>query len=179
MCVPAVSAPRPTQFVMRLCTVVAVVLAALATPAAAPALAADDLAPRVDFERPGLDGVPVRLSAFRGQWVVVNFWATWCGPCIREIPLLDALHRERDDVTVIGVNFEEIDHQDLEQFVDRMSISYPVVEVGAEPLVPFEPLKGLPSTFLVSPDGVPVAAKVGEVDREWFENHLPPRGADD
>ncbi|MCZ7598914.1 MAG: TlpA family protein disulfide reductase [Gammaproteobacteria bacterium] len=138
---------------------------------------ADGAVQRVDFERPGLDGAPVRLSAFRGQWVVVNFWATWCGPCIREIPLLDALHRERDDVTVIGVNFEEIERRDLEEFVDRMSISYPVVEVGAEPLVPFEPLKGLPSTFLVSPDGIAVAAKVGEVDREWFEHHLPAVGA--
>lgn len=162
---------------IRLGAVLAVLLAAFATPVAAALPAADGAVQRVDFERPGLDGAPVRLSAFRGQWVVVNFWATWCGPCIREIPLLDALHRERDDVTVIGVNFEEIERRDLEEFVDRMSISYPVVEVGAEPLVPFEPLKGLPSTFLVSPDGIAVAAKVGEVDREWFEHHLPAVGA--
>ncbi len=134
------------------------------------AVIADSDAP-IDFTRAGLDGEPVSLSDFRGRWVVVNFWATWCGPCIREIPVLDALHRARDDVVVVGVNFETIALDQLREFSRDIGISYPVVQVGQEPLLPFEPLKGLPSTFVVSPDANLAAVRVGEVDRAWLERH--------
>jgi thiol-disulfide isomerase/thioredoxin len=127
---------------------------------------------RVDFERFDIDGRPWKLSQQRGQWVVVNFWATWCGPCLREIPMLKALHLERQDVTVVGVNFEEIETDALARFMTQMEVNYPVVLAGDEPLLPFEPLKGLPATFIVSPDGFLLESKLGEVDREWIEQRL-------
>ena len=124
----------------------------------------------LDFVRPGLDGQPVRLSDYRGQWVVVNFWATWCGPCIKEIPELEHFHREHDQATVIGVNFETIDAASLQRFLNGFDITYPIVVVGHEPLLPFEPLKGLPSTFVVSPEGRFVTGHVGAVDCHWLND---------
>ena len=141
-------------------------LIALLHAAATASTAAD--AKTVDFTRPDLSGEPFRLSAHRGRWVVVNFWATWCPPCIRELPLLQALHDERDDVTVVGVNFEVIGHEPLKRFVDDLRITFPVVQAGSRPLLPFEPLKGLPSTFVVSPEGALWAAKAGEIDAAWL-----------
>ncbi len=147
-------------------TPVLVVVLALSVPAAA---AGDAIGRRVDFLRHDIDGRALQLSAFRGRWVVVNFWASWCIPCVREMPMLRELHRSRSDVVVVGVNFEQIGEQALRDFLAGLDIDYPVVRAGDAPLVPFEPLDGLPSTFLVSPAGRVAAAHLGEIDRAWIE----------
>lgn len=145
---------------------------------AALATASDDVRGLgVDFLRHDVHGRVLQLSAFRGRWVVVNFWATWCGPCVREMPMLRNLHRDRADVVVVGVNFEEISDGALHAFLQELDIDYPVVRAGAAPLVPFEPLKGLPSTFLVSPAGRIVAARLGEIDRAWIDAAIATAGS--
>ena len=128
----------------------------------------------VDFSLPDVTGQVHRLSDHRGKWVVVNFWATWCGPCMAEIPELVRFHeRHKDhDAVVIGVNFEEIETPALAAFIARMRIGYPVVRAGGEPLLPFEPLKGLPSTFFVDPKGELAAGHTGPVTAEAIEDFL-------
>ena len=128
----------------------------------------------VDFSLPDVTGQVHRLSDHRGKWVVVNFWATWCGPCMAEIPELVRFHeRHKDhDAVVIGVNFEEIETPALAAFIARMRIGYPVVRAGGEPLLPFEPLKGLPSTFFVNPRGELAAGHTGPVTAEAIEDFL-------
>ena len=141
--------------------------------AVAPAAPAAD-APHVDFSLPDVTGQVHRLSDHRGKWVVVNFWATWCGPCMVEIPELMRFHeRHKDhDAIVIGVNFEEIETPALEAFIAEMGIDYLVVRAGDTPILPFEPLKGLPSTFFVDPHGELVASHVGPVTGAAIEDFL-------
>ena len=128
----------------------------------------------VDFSLPDVDGEVHRLSDHRGKWVVINFWATWCGPCMVEIPELMRFHERHkdDDAIVIGVNFEEIETPDLVRFIDEMGINYLVVRAGDTPILPFEPLKGLPSTFFVDPNGEYVASHVGPVTDAAIEDFL-------
>ena len=128
----------------------------------------------VDFSLPDADGQVHRLSDHRGKWVVINFWATWCGPCMVEIPELMQFHERHkdDDAIVIGVNFEEIETPDLVKFIDEMGINYLVVRAGDTPILPFEPLKGLPSTFFVDPHGEYVASHAGPVDAAAIDDFL-------
>lgn len=128
----------------------------------------------VDFSLPDVDGTLHRLSDHRGKWVVINFWATWCGPCMVEIPELIDFHERHkdDDAIVIGVNFEQIETPDLVKFIDEMGINYLVVRAGEAPILPFEPLKGLPSTFFVDPHGEYVASHAGPVDAAAIDDFL-------
>ena len=128
----------------------------------------------VDFSLPDAIGQEHRLSDHRGKWVVINFWATWCGPCMVEIPELMRFHERHkdDDAIVIGVNFEQIEIPDLVKFIDEMGINYLVVRAGDTPILPFEPLKGLPSTFFVDPQGDYVASHVGPVTGEAIDDFL-------
>lgn len=120
-----------------------------------------------------LQGKPIKLSDYRGKWVVVNYWATWCPPCLEEIPELINFHdrHNRSDAVVVGINMEHKDPKQLAQFIDDNLISYPVVPLKDNmPLLGNVP--GLPTTYLVDPSGKIAAVQVGEVTGDMLEKFM-------
>lgn len=127
--------------------------------------------PELDLKT--IEGKPLSLSALRGQWVVVNFWATWCPPCIKEMPELSELDAERDDVSVIGLAFEEIELDELKAFLKDHPVVYPIAVVDVyQPPADFDTPRGLPLTYLLSPEGKIVEKIMGPVTRAEIEKMI-------
>ncbi|MDZ3823811.1 MAG: TlpA disulfide reductase family protein [Pseudoxanthomonas sp.] len=137
-------------------------LAALAAPVVAqPAKSMIGTRPALAVDT--LDHGRFDLAEQRGRWLVVNYWATWCAPCIKEIPELSAL-ADRDDVEVLGLDFEEIEREDLLAFLQRHPARYPIAPVDVyDPPSAFPVPRGLPMTYVLDPAGVVAEAFVGPV----------------
>ncbi|MCU7960491.1 MAG: TlpA family protein disulfide reductase [gamma proteobacterium symbiont of Bathyaustriella thionipta] len=133
-----------------------------------------------EFSLPDMEGRIHNLSDYRGKWVLVNYWATWCPPCLEEIPELSGFHeRHKDkDAVVLGVNMEDISVDDLRQFSDSLLISYPVLR--SRPLARTElgAIPGMPTSYLISPDGEIVATQVGVLTGEALESFIEQYPAD-
>ncbi len=120
-----------------------------------------------------IDGSAYDLASQRGHWVVVNFWATWCPPCIKEMPELSALDVERDDVSVVGLAFEEIDPAELKAFLKEHPVAYPISLVDVyNPPADFSTPRGLPLTYLIAPDGTVADKVMGPVTRVELEKMI-------
>ena len=130
-------------------------------------------AEKVDFTLEDLDGNPVSLSDFRGKWVIVNYWATWCPPCLEEIPDLVGLYEDnRDTIVVLGVDYEEVNREYLQEFVESHMMSYPVMQMDPRPMTELGPVLGLPTTYIISPEGERMARQEGPVTREALEKYI-------
>lgn len=119
-------------------------------------------------------GVKQHLSNYKGKWVLVNYWATWCPPCLEEVPDLVNLHdhHKNKDLVVIGVVFDYANVKEVETYVDDMLISYPIVlgddavtrQIGVADV--------LPTTFIYNPKGELVKIKRGLITKSYIERFI-------
>lgn len=122
---------------------------------------------------PLIDGTDYDLATHRGSWVVVNFWATWCAPCVKEMPELSALHDAHDDVQVVGLTYESIEPETLQKALARRPVSYPIAIVDPYELPPgIAAPRGLPMTYLIDPQGNVKREFLGPVTRADIERAI-------
>ena len=118
----------------------------------------------IDFHYEDLEGKSYQLSQDKGKWILVNFWATWCPPCRKEIPDLSDFHLESEDAIVIGVNYEQgISDERLKKFAELYLVSYPITRMNEEIATALGEPRGLPTSILINPAGDVVKKFTGMV----------------
>ena len=130
--------------------------------------------PAPDFTLDALDGKAVTLSGYHGQAVLLNFWATWCGPCKVEMPWFVELQKEYgpQGLQIVGVAMDDASKEDIEKFVKEMGVNYPIL-VGKESVGDqYGGVNVLPTTFFIDRDGKIVAREFGLQSRSVFVDHI-------
>ncbi|MDZ7596277.1 MAG: TlpA disulfide reductase family protein [Thiobacillus sp.] len=131
-----------------------------------------------DFKVTDTNGKAHSLSGYKGKWVLVNYWATWCPPCLEEIPDLIALHEnKKNNLVVIGVAMDYRNAKQVTDFAEGLLVEYPIVLGTPEIISQIGPVQGLPTTYLFNPEGKMVAQQVGLITRASVENYISSKPA--
>ncbi|MBN8739836.1 MAG: hypothetical protein BGP24_23000 [Lysobacterales bacterium 69-70] len=144
----------------------------LAIAAALPAAAADPPA-RLELSIKTLDGKTFDLAEHKGRWVILNFWATWCSPCIKELPELSRFVAAHKNVRAIGLAYEDTEVAEIKAFLAKHPVSFPIAQVDTfDPPKSLETPRGLPTTYLVAPDGSIAKKFMGPIDETMLRDAM-------
>ena len=131
--------------------------------------------PTFDFTVQDLNGEQVRLSEYRGQVVLVNFWATWCAPCKEEMPILDAYYREHRDhgFVLLAVNVSDRP-EEAAAFAEAAGYAFPILyDPPGNVLIDID-ARGLPTSLLIDAEGRRLQTWVGPLTRDILEEEVTP-----
>ena len=137
------------------------------------------LAETVDFTLDDLQGEPVQLSSFRGRVVLVSFFATWCGPCLQELPAIDRLAAEEERLTVLAVSLDNTPKKLVPAFVNYLNFKSKVVLADRGMMTgntPFGPLPAIPVSFLVDARGRHVETFFGLTPTDYVRRRVDELG---
>ena len=125
-----------------------------------------------DFTLPDLEGNSLTLSDFKGRVIILNFWATWCPPCRREIPDFVELYEKYKDegLLIIGVNLDRGDSRSVKQFSKEYKINYPIVLGNVNVTQDYGGVRAIPTTFVIDRKGNIKEKYVGYQPRATFED---------
>jgi thiol-disulfide isomerase/thioredoxin len=130
-----------------------------------------DAAP--DFKLTGLDGKPVTLADSKGKVILLNFWATWCGPCRAEIPDLVELQKKyKDRLQILGLVVDDDDQDGIKAFVEKFGISYPVAAATDDIRIQYGGIPALPTSFVLDAEGRIVQKHEGLRDPVLYETEI-------
>lgn len=132
--------------------------------------------PAPNFKLTAYDGKVIELAKLKGKIVVVNFWATWCGPCRQEIPGFMDFHSQYKDkgVVVVGVSLDQGGWEVVKPYVERVKIDYPVV-VGDEGIAEaYEIPNAIPATYIVDKKGNIAKSHIGFMTKSQLESIIKP-----
>jgi thiol-disulfide isomerase/thioredoxin len=142
--------------------------------AAAPAAASDPIPALMQLQMPDLNGATHSLADFKGQPMVVNFWATWCAPCVKEMPELDALQKKYPHIRFVGIGVDTA--ANMQKFVEKVQVSYPLWVIGAGAIDTLRklgnPSGGLPFTLVFNADGGINRKILGEIQPDDLNQTL-------
>ena len=128
------------------------------------------------WELKDVDGKTVKLEDFKGKVVILDFWATWCGPCRMEIPGFIQLQKQYDKqgLAVIGVSLDEAEPQAVKAFMKKLGMNYSVVMGESQIAREYGGIEAIPTTFVIDRQGMIVAKHIGYADKEQFEKEIKP-----
>jgi thiol-disulfide isomerase/thioredoxin len=134
-------------------------------------LALAEPAATTNFILKDMSGNKHQLSNYKGKWVLVNYWATWCPPCLEEVPDLVNLYdqHKQKDLMVLGVVFDYKDVKEVNEYVDDMLMSYPIVLGDDSVTAQIGSAEVMPTTYIYNPQGALVKIKRGLITREYVE----------
>lgn len=128
-------------------------------------VAAAEPPPKPELSIRTLDGKTFNLADHKGNWVILNFWATWCSPCIKELPELSRFVSAHRNVRAIGLAYEDTEVDEIKAFLAKHPVSFPIAQVDTfDPPKSLEIPRGLPTTYLIAPDGSIAKTFMGPID---------------
>jgi thiol-disulfide isomerase/thioredoxin len=129
--------------------------------------------PAPGFKLTGLDGKPVTLADSRGKIILLNFWATWCGPCRAEIPdLVELQNKYKDRLQILGLVVDDDDQDAIKKFVAEFGINYPVALATGDIRVQYGGIPALPTSFVLDAEGRVVQKHEGLRDPVLYETEI-------
>src|SRR5262245_15318985 len=154
-----------TLFALSLC-------ASLSIPGARGGASESRVAPA--FSVRGLDGRAIRLADFRGKPVVLDFWATWCGPCRAGMPHLDEMQKRyaREGLVVRGLSVDALERERAKKFADGLGVQFRMAMADEKLLDDYGPIRQIPTTFFINRRGEVVRRTVGYIDAETLESYV-------
>ncbi len=129
-----------------------------------------------DFSLTDIEGNIHTDESTKGKYLVVNFWATWCPPCLKEIPaFVEFYENNKDKVLILGLDYEQADKKSIIEFTDTFMVSYPIIlfdKNNGKQFAGFGDVFGMPTTYVYNPEGKLVDFRMGEMDIEALEEAI-------